>query len=67
MNSDKPKLDVYSGVRWSASSKYGAEGVQVLVSLTLARLLAPEYFGLLGMATVITGFAAVFKNLGFYD
>jgi len=65
MKYDKPKLDVYAGVRWSAASRYGAQGVQVLVSLVLARLLAPEYFGLLSMATVITGFAAVFKNLGF--
>ena len=62
---DNPKMDVYSGVRWSAVSKYGAEGVHVVVSLVLARLLAPEYFGLLGMAMVVTGFVKVFRNLGF--
>jgi PST family polysaccharide transporter len=62
---DNKKMDVYSAVRWSAVSKYGAQGVHVVVSLVLARLLAPEYFGLLGMATVITGFVKVFKNLGF--
>ena len=53
---DKPEMDVYSAVRWSAASKYGVQGMQVVVSLVLARLLAPEYFGLLGMAMVITGF-----------
>jgi len=62
---DEPEMDVYSGVRWSALSKYGAQGMQVVVSLVLARLLAPEYFGLLAMATVVTGFVNVFKNLGF--
>jgi len=62
---DNKKMDVYSAVRWSAVSKYGAQGVHVVVSLVLARLLAPEYFGLLGMAMVITGFVKVFKNLGF--
>ncbi len=62
---DQPEMDVYSGVRWSALSKYGAQGMQVVVSLVLARLLAPEYFGLLGMATVVTGFVKVFQNLGF--
>ncbi|MEW4527076.1 MOP flippase family protein [Maioricimonas sp. JC845] len=61
----KPKEDFYSSVRWSAFSKYGAQGMQFVISMVLARLLAPEYFGLLGMATVITGFVKVFKNLGF--
>jgi len=60
----KPKEDFYSSVRWSAFSKYGAQGMQFVISMVLARLLAPEYFGLLGMATVITGFVKLFKNLG---
>ncbi|MBI2216443.1 MAG: lipopolysaccharide biosynthesis protein [Candidatus Rokubacteria bacterium] len=34
------------------------------VSLVLARLLAPEDFGLLGMAVVITGFVGLFQTLG---
>lgn len=59
------RQDTYSAVRWSAASKYGAMFVQFAVSLLLARLLAPEYFGLLGMATVVTGFAKTLKSLGF--
>lgn len=62
---DEQEMDVYSAVRWSALSKYGAQGMQFVVSIVLARILAPEYFGLLGMATVVTGFVKVFKNLGF--
>ncbi len=62
---DQQEMDVYSGVRWSAISKYGAQAVQFAVSIVLARLLAPEYFGLLGMATVVTGFVRTFRNLGF--
>lgn len=58
-------MDVYSGVRWSAISKYGAQGMQFVISIVMARLLAPEYFGLMGMATVVTGFVKVFKDLGF--
>ena len=57
--------NTYSAVRWSAASKYGAMTVQFAVSLLLARLLAPEYFGLLGMAVVMTGFAKTLKSLGF--
>ncbi|WP_436714997.1 MOP flippase family protein [Roseiconus lacunae] len=58
-------MDGYSGVRWSAISKYGAQGTQFIISMVMARLLAPEYFGLLGMAVVITGFVSIFRNLGF--
>ena len=62
----KPQpASTYSAVRWSAASKYGAMCVQFSVSLLLARLLAPEYFGLIGMATVVTGFAKTLKSLGF--
>ena len=59
------QMDVYSAVRWSALSKYSAQGMQFVLSIIMARLLAPEYFGLLGMATVITGFVKLFKDLGF--
>lgn len=61
---DKQAMDAFSGVRWSALSKYGAQGIQLVVSIVLARLLAPEYFGLLGMAMVVTRFLKTFKNLG---
>jgi O-antigen/teichoic acid export membrane protein len=62
---NKQEMDVYSGVRWSALSKYGAEAVHFAVSITLARLLAPEHFGLLGMAMVVTGFVRIFRQFGF--
>jgi len=58
-------MDVYSAVRWSAVSQYGSQAVRTVVSLVLARLLAPEYFGLLAMAGVITAFARQLTNLGF--
>lgn len=61
----RSQMDVYSAVRWSAFSKYSAQGMQVVLSIVMARLLAPEYFGLLGMATVITGFVKVLGDLGF--
>jgi len=38
--------------------------LRFLVTAILARLLAPEDFGLLGLTTVFVGFAAVFADLG---
>jgi PST family polysaccharide transporter len=58
-------MDVYSGVRWSAVATYGGQAVQLVTSIALARLLAPEYFGLLAMAQVFVGFAGTFSTMGF--
>lgn len=45
-----------------------AQGIQFLLVLggtaVLARLLSPSDFGLIGMATVVVGFAAMFKDAG---
>jgi len=63
---EKPQqTDGFSAVRWSAASKYGAQALQFGISLVMARLLAPEYFGLVGMAAAVTGFAKTLKNIGF--
>jgi PST family polysaccharide transporter len=38
--------------------------VQMAATMILARLLTPQDFGLVGMATVIIGFVGLFKDLG---
>ena len=58
-------MDIYSGVRWSAVAKYSTQCIEVVVSIIVARLVAPEAYGLLSMAVVVTGFVAVFQDLGF--
>jgi PST family polysaccharide transporter len=58
-------MDVYSGVRWSAVATYGCQAVQFVTTMVLARLLVPEYFGLLAMAQVFVGFAGTFSTMGF--
>lgn len=40
------------------------QAARLLVSITLARLLVPEDFGLMGMAGVLTALASVFATLG---
>jgi PST family polysaccharide transporter len=39
-------------------------GLQTLSVIILARLLAPEDFGLVAMVTAVTGFAGLFKDMG---
>jgi len=53
-----------SGAKWSAASQFGRQGIQFVTLVILARLLAPEDFGLVGMTIVVIGFLALFKDLG---
>jgi PST family polysaccharide transporter len=58
------KNNASSGVKWTATSQFGRNGLQLVSTIILARLLAPSDFGLIGMATVVIGFGALFKDLG---
>ena len=50
------------GVKWSGISQFILIGTQTITSIILARLLLPEYFGLLGMALVFMGLVAIFNG-----
>lgn len=52
------------GVKWSAFSRFGRQALAFVVTAVLARLLPPEAYGLLGMALTVTGFVAIFSDLG---
>lgn len=53
-----------TGVFWSGGGQVLAQVVHLLSRLILARLLAPEDFGLVAMAMVATGFTYWFLDLG---
>jgi len=53
-----------SGAIWNSVAQFGQQGINFVLTLILARLLCPEDFGLLGMATVISGFVAYFSEFG---
>lgn len=55
---------ILHGLGWSATSQIGRQSIQLVVTIVLARLLSPADFGLVAMATVITGFIAIFSDLG---
>lgn len=52
------------GIAWSSAGKAVSQLVGVVVSLVLARLLAPADFGLVAMAVIVTGFLGVVGDLG---
>jgi O-antigen/teichoic acid export membrane protein len=53
------------GLFWDFSGRIGLQGVGFIVSIVLARLLAPEEFGLLAIINVFINLAAVFVDYGF--
>lgn len=52
------------GVLWNLASLFLTRGASTIFMLFLARLLAPEAFGLVAMATVVFELANVFINSG---
>lgn len=58
------KILFIKGVFWNTVQTVVSRSFGVAVKLILAKLLFPEQFGLIGMATVVIGFVTVLCNLG---
>lgn len=52
------------GILWNLASLVTTRGASTIFTLFLARLLAPEAFGLIAMATVVFELASAFVNSG---
>lgn len=53
-----------SGVLFTAVSKYANLIVSLLVTAVLSRLMLPEQFGVVAIATVVISFLAIFADIG---
>ncbi len=53
------------GLKWSAIERILTQGIQLAITLFLARLLGPNAFGLVGMLAVFIAIANVFVDSGF--
>ena len=53
-----------SGTLLTAAGRYGNYLVQLVTTAVLARLLAPDAFGIIAMVTVYTGFATILADSG---
>lgn len=59
------KQKTIAGIGWTSFTQVAQHLIQFVIIVVLARILTPEEFGLIGMITVFTGFAAMFGSLGF--
>lgn len=58
------KAKAISSLLWRFLERCGAQGVTFLVTIVLARLLAPEIYGLMALVTVFTAILQVFVDSG---
>ena len=58
------KNAVISGLVWRLLERVGAQGVQFIVSIVLARLLEPELFGTIALINVFIAILGVFIDSG---
>ena len=59
------KTKVLNGLKWSFLDQIVLQVVFVVFSIFLARILNPSDFGIVGMITIFSGFAALFIDMGF--
>ncbi len=64
MNMEEKKTRIISNFIWRFAERCGAQGVSFVVSIILARLLAPEIYGTVALVTVFTTILQVFVDSG---
>lgn len=58
------KKEIFSGVFYTAIAKYSGIVVSLLITAILARLLSPDEFGIVAIATIIITFFNLFTDMG---
>ena len=59
------KQKTINGLFWSFIDNFANYGVQFIVGIILARILAPREFGLVGMLTIFIAISQLFIDSGF--
>lgn len=65
MLDEKLERKVYSATKWSTLAEGIARLISPITNMILARLLAPEAFGIIATITMLTSFADIFTDAGF--
>ena len=58
------KQNIFSNIIWRFAERCGAQIVQFIVQIVLARILAPEAYGTVALITVFTTIFQVFVDSG---
>lgn len=52
------------GILWNGAGKFVIQGLQLVISIVLARLLMPADFGIIGIAMIFIGLIALVNEMG---
>lgn len=63
--SDSLKSQAVRGVLWSAVERFSVQGIQFVLSIIIARLVAPSEYGLIAMLGIFLAIAQTFIDSGF--
>jgi len=63
--SDSLKSQAIRGVLWSAVERFSVQGIQFVLSIIIARLVAPSEYGLIAMLGIFLAIAQTFIDSGF--
>ena len=58
------KKEMINGLLWSAVEKYSGLFIGIIISMILARILGPEEYGVVAIATVLIHFMSMFCTMG---
>lgn len=64
MNSNNQRKKIINSLLWKFSERLGTQGISLIISIVLARSLAPSDFGLIALITVFITIANVFVQSG---
>ncbi len=62
---DSVRRKAIKGVMWSAIERFSVQGLQFVLSIIIARLIAPSEYGLIAMLGIFLVVAQLFVNSGF--
>ena len=65
MSNNNLNNKVLSATKWSGITEIAAKLVSPITTMVLARLLAPDAFGVLVTAQMVISFAEIFTDAGF--
>lgn len=63
--SDSIREKTLSATKWSSVTEIAAKIISPIINMILARMLAPEAFGILATVTMVISFAEIFVESGF--
>lgn len=59
--------DVLHSLKWLAGARFAGQLIAWVITLVVIRILKPSDYGLMAIAEVLIGFAALFREMGLYS